>query len=129
MGSGQPPYDLILDNVGNRTLRELLDFRNVLAPQGAYLLIGGGGPNAGSWVGPLGSALDVKVLSPFLKQQRFVWMLADLDQEPLNALAELMQAGKVTSVIDRRYSLKEVPAALEYLEAGHARGKVIITVE
>ncbi len=121
-------YDLILDNVGNRSLWELLGFRHLLNPQGAFLLIGGGGPNAGSWLGPLGTALDVKILSPFVKQ-KFAWVLADLNQETLNALSDLMQAGKVTPVIDRRYGLQEVPAALHYLEAGHARGKVIISVD
>jgi NADPH:quinone reductase-like Zn-dependent oxidoreductase len=65
------------------------------------------------------------VLSPFTSQQ-FVKFFADLNQDDLNLLAELMQAGKVTPVIDRRYRLSEVPAAIEYLEEGHARGKVVI---
>ncbi len=55
--------------------------------------------------------------------------LAELNQHDLNVLRELMQAGKVTPVIDRRYTLSSVPAAIRYLEEGHARGKVVITFE
>jgi NADPH:quinone reductase-like Zn-dependent oxidoreductase len=55
--------------------------------------------------------------------------LAELNKEDLTILRDLMQAGKVTPVIDRRYPLSEVPEAIRYLEAGHARGKVVVTVE
>jgi NADPH:quinone reductase-like Zn-dependent oxidoreductase len=68
------------------------------------------------------------VLSRFVHQD-MGGMLAELKKKDLATLAELMQAGKVRSVIDRRYTLREVPAAIRYLEQGHARGKVIITVE
>ena len=56
-------------------------------------------------------------------------LLAELNKEDLTILGDLMQAGKVTPVIDRRYKLNEVPAAIRYLEEGHARGKVVITLE
>jgi NADPH:quinone reductase-like Zn-dependent oxidoreductase len=65
--------------------------------------------------------------SPFVSQNLENFM-ARLDPQDLSALADLMRAGKVTPVIDRRYPLSEVPAAIRYLEEGHARGKVIITV-
>jgi NADPH:quinone reductase-like Zn-dependent oxidoreductase len=55
--------------------------------------------------------------------------LAELNKEDLTILRDLMQAGKVTPVIDRRYRLSEVPEAIRYIEAGHARGKVVVTVE
>jgi NADPH:quinone reductase-like Zn-dependent oxidoreductase len=55
--------------------------------------------------------------------------LARLNKEDLTLLGDLLQAGKVTAVIDRRYKLSEVPAAIQYVEAGHARGKVVITME
>jgi NADPH:quinone reductase-like Zn-dependent oxidoreductase len=55
--------------------------------------------------------------------------LAELKQDDLNILAGLMQSGKMTPVIDRTYKLSEAPAALKYLEQGHARGKVVITVQ
>jgi NADPH:quinone reductase-like Zn-dependent oxidoreductase len=68
------------------------------------------------------------MLSPFVGQ-KFLPFLAELNKEDLTILGDLMQAGKVTPVIDRRYKLSEVPAAIRYLEEGHARGKVVISVE
>jgi len=72
--------------------------------------------------------VDAIILSHFVSQ-KFVPLLADLNPQDLSVLGELMQSGKMTSVIDRRYSLKELPAAMRYVEAGHARGKVVIAVE
>jgi len=118
-------YDLIVDNVGNRSL---LDCRRALNPNGRYILIGGGGPNVGPWFGVLARPLRAFVLSKLVGQQMGS-MLSQLNKEDLAALGDLMQAGKLTPVIDRRYRLEEVPAALEYLETGHARGKVVITLE
>jgi NADPH:quinone reductase-like Zn-dependent oxidoreductase len=68
------------------------------------------------------------MLSPFVSQE-FVMLLADLNKEDLTVVRDLMQAGKVTPVIDRTYKLNETRDALRYLETGHARGKVVITVE
>jgi len=68
------------------------------------------------------------MLSPFVRQEMGTF-LAELNQKDLTALADLMQSGKVTPVIDKRYKLSELPQAIEYLEQGHARGKVIIAVE
>ena len=118
-------YDVILDNVGNRSLSE---FRDVLNPKGKYVMIGGGGPNDGRWIGPLARPLAAFVSSPFISQD-MVMLLADVNKKDLTALIDLMQAGKVTPVIDRRYKLSEVPAAIRYLEEGHARGKVIINLD
>ena len=118
-------YDVVLDNVGNRPL---LDFKRVLEREGTYVMIGGGGPNDGGWIGPMARPIRGLLLSPFVGQ-KFVMLLADLNKQDLARIAELMQAGKVTSVIDRRYPLDEVPAAIRYLEEGHARGKVIITTD
>jgi len=69
---------------------------------------------------------DALVLSR-LVSQNFVMFLARRSKEDLTIMRELMESGKVTPVIDRRYKLSEVPAAIRYLEEGHARGKVIIT--
>jgi hypothetical protein len=118
-------YDLIIDNVGNRSL---LDNRRALAPKGKYILVGGGGPNDGRWIGPLARPLRALVLSQLVSQDLRM-MLARLDAADLTAIGELMQAGKVTAVIDRRYRLEDVAAAMQYLEAGHARGKVVVTLE
>ena len=68
------------------------------------------------------------ILSRFVSQ-KFVVLFAKLNKEDLTKLGEFMQTGKMKPVIDRRYSLPEVPEALRYLEKGHARGKVVITVE
>jgi NADPH:quinone reductase-like Zn-dependent oxidoreductase len=67
-------------------------------------------------------------LSKFVSQKMGM-MLAELNQKDLTFLADLMESGKVTPVIDKRYKLSELPQAIEYLEQGHARGKVVITAE
>jgi len=67
-------------------------------------------------------------LSPFVSQKMGM-MMADTNQKDLNVLGDLMQSGKVKPVIDRSYKLSEVPEAIRYLEQGHARGKVVITLE
>ncbi|PYL38926.1 MAG: alcohol dehydrogenase [Verrucomicrobia bacterium] len=118
-------YDVILDNVPNHSLS---DCRRVLTPKGKYVMIGGGGPNDDRWVGPFGRVIATMLLSPFVSQEMGM-MMADVSQKDLTILSDLMQAGKVTPVIDRRYKLSEVPEAIRYLEEGHARGKVVITLE
>ena len=123
---GDQRYDVILDNVANRSLSEC---RRVLNPDGRYVLIGGGGANEGRWLGPgLTQAVKAMVLSKFVSQKMGM-MLGELNQKDLTALADLMQSGKVTPVIDRTYKLSELPQAIQYLEQGHARGKVVIAVD
>src|SRR6267378_1822043 len=123
---GDQRYDLILDNVANHSLSEC---RRVLNPDGKYVLIGGGGVNEGRWLGPgLTHAFKAMVLSKFVSQKMGM-MLAELNQKDLTALADLMQSGKVTPVIDRTYKLSELPQAIRYLEQGHARGKVVVSVD
>ena len=68
------------------------------------------------------------MLSPFVDQE-LVLLLARLSAKDLSILGELMQAGKITPVIDRSFPLSEVPAAMRYSEQGHARGKIIIALE
>jgi NADPH:quinone reductase-like Zn-dependent oxidoreductase len=119
-------YDVILDNVANHSLSE---FRRVLKTNGIYVLIGGGGANENRWLGPgLTQAFKAMFLSKFVSQQMGM-MLAELNQKDLTFMADLMESGKVTPVIDKRYKLSELPQAIEYLEQGHARGKVVITAE
>ena len=91
-------------------------------------MIGGGGPGDQGLIGPLVGPIKLLMLSPFVSQEMGTF-LAELNQKDLTALADLMQSGKVTPVIDKRYKLSELPQAIEYLEQGHARGKVIIAVE
>jgi NADPH:quinone reductase-like Zn-dependent oxidoreductase len=118
-------YDVILDNVPNHSLSEC---RRVLNPKGKYVMIGGGGPNDSRWVGPFGRVIKALVVSPFVSQEMGM-MMADANQKDLAILGDLMQSGKMKPVIDRTYRLSEVPKAIAYLEEGHARGKVVITVE
>jgi NADPH:quinone reductase-like Zn-dependent oxidoreductase len=117
-------YDLILDNVGNRSLSEC---RRVLKTGGVYVLIGGGGPADHRWIGPLGRLVRMFAASPFVSQEMGA-MLAEVTGDDLDVLRDLVQAGKLTPVIDRRYRLEEAAEAIRYLEEGHARGKVIVTV-
>ena len=119
--SGQR-FDLILDMVGNHSL---LANRRVLNPEGIFVIIGG---PKGQWLAPLMGPIKAMILSPFVGQE-FVMLLAKLRKDDLAILGDLMQAGKVTPVIDRRYPLSEVPAAIRYSEEGHARGKIVINME
>jgi NADPH:quinone reductase-like Zn-dependent oxidoreductase len=120
--AGAQRYDLILDTVGNRSLS---DFRRALVPKGTLVVTGGGG---GRWLGPLTQVLKTIALSPFVSQ-RLVAVLGTPSSADLDVLKGLIEAGKVTPVIDRTYPLCEVPAAIRYLEGRHARGKVVITVQ
>jgi NADPH:quinone reductase-like Zn-dependent oxidoreductase len=121
--SGQR-YDLFFDGVGNHSLSAC---RRVLKPKGTYVPFGG---EAGRWMlGSLARAVTTRVISPFVSQKLVTFFLAKANQADLAIVRDLMKAGKVTPVIDRRYRLSEVPDAIRYLEAGHARGKVVIAVE
>jgi NADPH:quinone reductase-like Zn-dependent oxidoreductase len=119
-------YDVILDNVGNHSLSE---YRRLLTPNGIYVLIGGGSANEQGFLGGLGKALNAAVYSRFVKQTMGM-MLADPNTKDLTLLADMVQSGKIKPVIDRTYkSLGEIPEAIRYIEEGHARGKVVISVE
>jgi NADPH:quinone reductase-like Zn-dependent oxidoreductase len=116
-----PRYDLILDTAGNRSVSHL---RRGLAPRGTLVI--GGGEGGGRWFG-VGRQLQALMLSPFVSQ-RLGTFIAKQNGEDLLVLKELIEAGKVTPVIGKTYPLSEVPDAIRYLEQGHARGKVVITV-
>ena len=122
--SGQR-YDLIFDNVSNHSFSER---RRILNSNGICVLagIGGAGWHEGQWA-RLGGSLKALVASRFVSQ-KFVTFIARITEGDLIILGDLMSAGKVTAVIDKCYRLSEAPQALRYLEEGHARGKVVITV-
>jgi NADPH:quinone reductase-like Zn-dependent oxidoreductase len=114
-------YDLILDNIGNRSLQEL---GRVMTPEGKLVLVGGGGE------GKLFGALTRTIKAPITARligRRIISFLANIRREDLMTLKELVDAGKLTPVVDRTYPLRETPEAIRYLETGHARGKVVIT--
>jgi NADPH:quinone reductase-like Zn-dependent oxidoreductase len=113
-------YDLILDNNAGRSLLKPL---RALNSTGTYVFVGGS-----AFVLPM---LQQLILKPFYSKKngkRNLGMMANVNQADLAFIKELFEAGKVVPVIDRHYSLSEVPDAIRYLEAGHARGKVIISM-
>ena len=115
-------YDLIFDCMGNRSLSAC---RSVMSKEGTYVIVGG---PSGRCVGPLGSLLKPLLLSPFVSQ-RMVACMSRQSNADLLILKALIESNKVRPVIDRTYALSEVAQALRYSEEGHARGKVVITIE
>ncbi|MDD5543975.1 MAG: NAD(P)-dependent alcohol dehydrogenase [Acidobacteriia bacterium] len=113
-------YDIIFDCISNHSLSAC---RRILNPKGIYLIVGG--PSNMAFL--LTRVLKAFLLSSFVSQ-KFIFFVAKLKREDLEILSKLLESGKVTPVIDRRYTLSEVPDAIRYLEEGHARGKIVITV-
>ncbi len=114
-------YDLIVDMVGNHPL---LSNRDVLTPDGKFVIVGGA---SGNWLGPIARPVGAAIISPFVEQE-FTMILAHLTKDDVQALADLMESGQLTPVIDRHYELSEVADAIEYSETGRARGKIIIDI-
>ncbi len=112
-------YDVIIDNVGNHSLR---DVRRVLVLDGTYVKIGG--PKHDPWLGPVLGFLSAPVMSKF-SSQSFEVLLAQMNADDLRVLAGMIDAGQLTPVIDRSYALDEIPAAIDYLASQRARGKVV----
>jgi NADPH:quinone reductase-like Zn-dependent oxidoreductase len=125
--TGDMRYDLIFDIPGNRSFEDL---RQVLAPNGSYVLIGheGFGGRGGRWIGnAMARFIKMAVTAPFGRRG-----MSRTDstgsRDPLVVVTELIDAGKVSPVVDRTFPLREAPDAIRYLEEGHARGKIVITV-
>jgi NADPH:quinone reductase-like Zn-dependent oxidoreductase len=119
--SGQK-YDLILQLAGTSSPS---DCRRALTSKGTLVL--SSGDSEGRWIGPVGRVIKAVVLSPFVSQKLGSFLMKPT-KDDLQFLKELIEAGKLTPVIDRTYPLSEVPEAIRYLEEGHARGNVVITV-
>lgn len=122
---GDQRYDLIYDLVGNHSFSER---RRILNPNGICVMagIGGAGWHDG-FVSRLAGELNAYVRSRFVNE-KFIAYIASFNKQDMTVLADLLQSGKVTPVIDRTYKLNETADALRYLEQGHARGKVVIQV-
>ncbi|GAA0664898.1 NAD(P)-dependent alcohol dehydrogenase [Kitasatospora atroaurantiaca] len=120
---GTRRYDLVLDIAGNRSLSRL---RRALTPRGTLVIVGG--EEGGRWIGGNDRQLRALLLSPFVGQ-RLRGLVAMEKHADLKILGELLEAGSVTPVIDRTYPLAQVPDAISYLMAGHARGKVVVRVQ
>ena len=119
---GKQRYDVILDIGGNPSLSRL---RRALTPKGTLVIAGG--ETRGRWLGGTDRQLRALLLSRFVDQKLMTFICRE-NHEDLLVLTELIEAGRITPVIDRSYPLSEAPKAIRYLEQGHARGKVVITV-
>jgi NADPH:quinone reductase-like Zn-dependent oxidoreductase len=117
-------YDVVMDNVVNRPI---LQIRRILKPEGKYLIVGGGAPDANPWIGAIKAPIKAMVTSWFVDEE-LKFFLSHVSGEDLRTIAGLLESGELRSVIDRRYPLAEAAEAMRYLEAGRARGKVIITI-
>jgi len=115
-------YDVLVDIAGNRPLSAC---RRALAPAG--VLVGVGAPDKGRWIGPMSRSVKMRAAAPFARQT-MTFFMAEQSKADLVVLRQLLETGKITPVIDRTYPLGEVPEAVRYLEQGHARGKVVITI-
>ena len=120
---GPEHYDLIIDNVGTHSIPET---RHVLTEHGTLVIVGS--TTKGRWLGGLAGALSAMVVRPFVSQ-KVGFFLARINREDLDYLAGLMASGQLVSVIDRRFALADTAEALGYVEAGHSRGKVVITID
>jgi NADPH:quinone reductase-like Zn-dependent oxidoreductase len=122
IGRGGHRYDVILDVGGSRPLRSL---RRMLTPRGTLVIVGA--ETGGRWLGGNDRQLRAMLLSPFVGQ-KLGTLICSENAADLLVLTGLIESGQVTPVIDRAYPLSEAPAAIEYLQDGHARGKVVISV-
>jgi len=119
---GTRQFDLILDTAGRRPLSQL---RRALRPQGTLVIVGGEG--GGRWLGGFQRQIFARVRS-LLSEQKLLGLISKERHKDLLTLRDLIEAGKLTPVIDRTYPLRNAPQAIRYLEQGHARGKVVLTV-
>jgi NADPH:quinone reductase-like Zn-dependent oxidoreductase len=120
--AGAHRYDVIIDTGGNRPLRQL---RAALTSRGTLVIVGG--ETGGRWLGGFDRSLRAPVLSRFARQQLATVMCSE-NASDLLVLAEHIESGTVTPVIDKTYPLSQVPDAIRYMQEGHARGKVVITI-
>jgi len=119
---GSRTWDVIVDTAGRRPLREL---RRALTPKGTLVIVGGDG--GGPWTGGFFKGmLRGPILSIFVGQ-KLGWISAKTTKADLRALSELIEAGKVTPVVDRTYDLVEAADAVRYLAEGHPAGKIVVT--
>ena len=119
---GSQRYGIVFDCVGNHSLSATL---RILTREGTYLMVGE--MSGRGLMGILARLAAALALSKFVSQKLIVF-LARPNKTDLMVLHDLMKAGKVIPIIDRRYELSEIPAAIRYLQGKHARGKIVITL-
>ena len=115
-------YDLMLDIAGSKSWSEC---RRILNPQAILVIVGG--PKTNRLIGPVSHLVKVR-LAALRSSQKVVFFLAKMNKADMVVLRELLEAGEVTPVIDRRYELSEIADALRYLGEGHAQAKIVVTV-
>ncbi|HEY6971206.1 MAG TPA: NAD(P)-dependent alcohol dehydrogenase [Candidatus Angelobacter sp.] len=116
-------YDVILDNMTNHPLSAI---RRILKPRGIFAAVGG---SSGPWMLEFLALLFKMLLLSGFSKRKWSMVMAKANKEDLNAICQLIETGKVKPVIDRSYQLSEAPEAIRYLETGHARGKVVVTIQ
>jgi NADPH:quinone reductase-like Zn-dependent oxidoreductase len=119
--AGDERYDLLVDIAGTRSFRQL---RRVLKPGATVVIVGG--PRHNKLLGPLGHVAGT-MLAALFTSQKATFFIAKLTKESMETIRELLEAGKLTSVIDSSYPLDQVADALEHMGGGHPRGKIVVT--
>ena len=115
-------YDLIIDMIGNHSL---LTNRQVMTEQGRLVMVG---DSTGDWIEPLLGPLNSLIISPFV-DQKFEMFIASLKRTDMKKLADLMENGKLTPIVDVTYPLSETADAVRYSESGRAKGKIVIVID
>jgi NADPH:quinone reductase-like Zn-dependent oxidoreductase len=115
-------YDLVLDVAGSRSWSE---YKRVLGPRATLVVVGA--PKGSRLLGPLGHVVKM-LLGGLGSRRRAVFFVAKMNKADMGFLCELLEAGTVTPIIDRRYELAEIADAFRYLGEGHARAKIVVTV-
>jgi NADPH:quinone reductase-like Zn-dependent oxidoreductase len=118
---GRNRYDVILDIAGNRSLSKL---RRALTPRGTLVIVGA--EDAGKWLG-IRRQLRAAALSPLVRQKLGFFISKERPQD-LEELRKLLEAGTIRPVVDKTFPLEEVPAAIQYLRDGRARGKIVVVI-
>ena len=118
-----PRYDVVLDLVGNRSLRDL---RRALKPSGTIVLSGGGVSGQGRFIGPLSMIIRAQLLAR-VSRIRLALPLAKPSTQNLTELAALVESGSITPIVDKIFTFDNAAEAIRYLEVEHARAKVVIS--
>lgn len=116
---GDQRYDLVVDMVGNHSISAN---RSVITDNGRYVIVGG---PPGKWLGPMVRPIGAAIQNQFTDQE-LVMLLARIKKDDLEVLADAMAAAQLTAMIDRHFTLAELPEAIRHSETGRARGKIII---
>ena len=114
-------YDVVFDNAGSRSWREL---RRVLAPKAVVVLVGG---EKRPWIGPLGHIVKLR-LAAIASRRHAVFFVAKITKAEMTAMSELLETGKVKPVVEKTYALDRIADAFAHFGEGHAQGKIVVTV-